>query len=63
VIRFPTPNEDEVLTHRQYLVRHAVASGVPIWDAIDAASSLLLSRPEIDPDEERTWAQWLAANR
>jgi hypothetical protein len=59
-VRFPVPDESDVLTRRQYLVRHAVASGVPIWDAIDATTALLEDQPEADPDEERTWAQWLA---
>jgi hypothetical protein len=55
---FPTPDDGDLLTRRQWLTRRVVMHGVPIWEAIEATASTLLAHPEWDAEEERTWAQW-----
>jgi len=59
----PPPGEEELLSKRQYLVRKAILDGSDIWMAIEAVSSTAMEHPELDMEEERTWAEWESDDR
>lgn len=52
---------DRLMTRRQWLTRQAILGGAAPLEAIEAVSSVALSHPDWDLDEEKTWAEWEAA--
>lgn len=48
------------MTRRAYLIQSAILSGAGVSEALERASSVGLSHPEIDMTELATWQEWEA---
>lgn len=48
------------MTRRQWLTIKALETGVDIFTAMEAVSSVAIEHPEWDLDEVRSWSEWEA---
>jgi hypothetical protein len=47
-----------LLTRREFLTMQVFLAGSSFFTAVEAVSSVALSHPELDMDEQHTWPEW-----
>jgi hypothetical protein len=52
------PEEDDLMTRRDYLLYSVLLAGADIWTATEAVYSTVLTHPEWQLDEKKTWDEW-----
>lgn len=51
-------SRDGLFTRRQFITRKLMLRGIPMWQAIDAVTSVQSGHPDWNMDEKRTWENW-----